>query len=649
MPGFDDRQGVIPIRKKGKFETSRAQKTGAPASRAPQPTAAQKNTPRASGAAKKKKTSGGGAKKAVVIVACLLVIAVLGVCAYGFALKNSDKIFPNVYIAGVDVGGLKRDAAVTAVSDAVKTSYTSDTLNVVLPDRTLQLNPDVTQVALNPEGAVDEAMAYGRDGGPFKALRMYLASKKNEYSVSLESSMNLDTEQIRGMIEQTAREVESERIDPSVRVDEDAKQIVVNTGSPATSLNVEALYAAVLDRFATGDLSDLSFDYDTEPVTPVDLQQYYDKFCSEMADAYYDEEKKELVKEVSGYGFDVQYYTQQLAMAEPNSTVTIDIELIEPEVTLEELEKKYFADVLAEYDSPHTGEADRTKNLELACKAIDGTILNPGEEFSFNGIVGERTTEKGYRAAIVYTGDGASEKEAGGGICQVASTIYTCTLLANLQVTERAPHMYLVTYVQAGMDATIYWGQLDFKFKNSTEYPLRVDASVSGGYVHIKLVGTKPETDYDHVVLRHNTINTKAPKTVDVNKKEITIVPSGGRDETGKLIDIAINQDGEYFTIVKIKETAYTGYTVVAYRDFVDADGKVLRTETLHTDVYDSRDTMYELAPYTAPEEPDPEPDPGEEDPNNPGTTDPDDPWDNGNFWDDPDSPYYGWDDESWT
>ena len=191
-----------------------------------------------------------------------------------------------------------------------------------------------------------------------------------------------------------------------------------------------------------------------------------------MKDAYYDEETHELVEEVSGYGFDVQYYTQQLAMAEPNTTITIQVEPIEPEITLEDLQKIYFADTLASYDSPHTNDSKRTKNLELACASIDGTILNPGEEFSFNKIVGERTPDKGYQSAIVYTGEGASEAQAGGGICQVASTIYTCTLLANLEVTERAPHMYLVTYVQAGMDATIYWGQLDFKFKNSTELSL---------------------------------------------------------------------------------------------------------------------------------------------------------------------------------
>ena len=133
---------------------------------------------------------------------------------------------------------------------------------------------------------------------------------------------------------------------------------------------------------------------------PVDLQTYYDQFATEMKDAYYDEEKKELVAEKVGFGFDVSYYTQQIAMADAGTTITIQAEEMQPEVTLADLEKEYFADVLGSCDSPHTAQAGRTKNLELACKAIDGTILNPGDEFSFNKIVGERTAEKGYQKAI---------------------------------------------------------------------------------------------------------------------------------------------------------------------------------------------------------------------------------------------------------
>ena len=498
----------------------------------------------------------------------MALLAVLGVCTYGFILKGSDTIFPNVYVAGVNVGGLKRDAAINAVKLAV------DTLTVVLPDRTIEFTPEVTNVALNPDEAADAAMNYGRDGGPIKALITYQKAKKDRQDIALESGKNLDTTYIRDLIDQTARACASEKIDPIVTVDADAKTVTVVTGSPKISLDADKLYDAVIARFSSGDFSDLDFEYDTVPCESVDLQQYYDKYCKEMTDAYYDEEKKELVPEVNGYGFDLPYYTQQLAMAKAGDVITIQMEDLVPEVTLEELKKTYFADVLASYDSPHTANAARTKNLELACKAIDGTILNPGDEFSFNKIVGERTKEKGYLAAIVYTDGGKSESQEGGGICQVASTIYTCTLLADLEVTERAPHMYLVTYVEPGMDATIYWGSLDYKFVNSTDHPLRIDASVSGGYVHVKLVGTAPkDKGYDHIVLRHEVVATIQPKMeIDGDK---TIITDAGTalDENGNTVNIVVDKDGNKYIKGDMVQYSYVGKTVMAYRDYVDANG----------------------------------------------------------------------------
>ena len=410
------------------------------------------------------------------------------------------------------------------------------------------------------------------------------------------------------------------------------------------SLDADKLYDAVIARFSSGDFSDLDFDYDTVPCESVDLQQYYDKYCKEMTDAYYDEEKKELVPEVNGYGFDLPYYTQQLAMAKVGEVITIQMEDLVPEVTLEELKKTYFADVLASYDSPHTANAARTKNLELACKAIDGTILNPGDEFSFNKIVGERTKEKGYLAAIVYTDGGKSESQEGGGICQVASTIYTCTLLADLEVTERAPHMYLVTYVEPGMDATIYWPSLDYKFKNSTDMPLRVDASVSGGYVHIKLVGTKQEHDYDHIKLRGVYASSTAWKTVaEINgkKTEITIAKGAGVDANGKAIDLAVDVAGNKYVLGSVTESEYTGYTINAYRDFIAADGSTMRSELLHTDQFKHRDRCYSVTPYTEPEPEVPE-EPDPTDPNDPSYDPDDNPDDNGNGDSNNDGTYTG-------
>lgn len=144
----------------------------------------------------------------------------------------------------------------------------------------------------------------------------------------------------------------------------------------------------------------------------------------------------------------------------------------------------------------------RTKNLELACKAIDGTILNPGDEFSFNKIVGERTKEKGYLGAIVYTDGGKSEAQEGGGICQVASTIYTCTLLQTLR-SRSARRTCIWSHMLSRAWTRRSTGRIWItSSKTQTDKPLRIDASVSGGYVHIKLVGTKQEHDYDHIKLR---------------------------------------------------------------------------------------------------------------------------------------------------
>ena len=180
-----------------------------------------------------------------MIAGCIVLLAVLGVCTYGFILKGSDTIFPNVYVAGVNVGGLKRDAAINAVTLAVEQETATDTLTVVLPDRTIDFTPEITNVALNPDEAADAAMNYGRDGGPITALLTYERAKKTRQDISLESGTNLDTAYIRDLIDQTARACASEKVDPTVTVDADAKTVTVVTGSPKISLDADALYDAL--------------------------------------------------------------------------------------------------------------------------------------------------------------------------------------------------------------------------------------------------------------------------------------------------------------------------------------------------------------------------------------------------------------------
>lgn len=128
----------------------------------------------------------------------------------------------------------------------------------------------------------------------------------------------------------------------------------------------------------------------------------------------------------------------------------------------------------------------RANNITIAAKSIDGTLLLPGEIFSFNNVVGERTAQKGYEAAPVIIGD-KLESGLGGGICQVSTTLYNATLSAGIPSVERTKHSMPVHYVAQGMDATVSYGSIDYKFKNTFNYPIYIQAYTSEGVVTFNL------------------------------------------------------------------------------------------------------------------------------------------------------------------
>ena len=562
----------------GKFEKPRNQK---PAQA--KPTAAQKHTAKvtkasqapkaaqtykAAPAAKPAKKKGGNKGKiAAITVATLAALVILGGLGYALMVHSSGDILPGVSVAGVDVGGMSREEAKAAVQQAVNATYGTETLTVTLPDRTLSFAPADTKASVDVDKAVEAAWNYGRDGGIFQTLKQSLtAATEVLHTVDMGKALNIDEEYIRSTIDATAAEVKSERKDSTYEVVESEvaqpaeggaegetvtetipTEVIIHVGTSERSLDADGLYDAVMTAYMNNDFTPLEYNYEETRYTQVDLDALYKEMCTDMADAYYDKDKKEIVDEVEGYGFDLAAAKQKQDMAEEGTDLSITLSAVEPEVTRAKLEETLFHDVLGSSDTPYPYNPGRTTNLDLACKAIDGTILNPGDVFSFNDIVGERTAAKGYQAAIAFV-NGTSTPEVGGGICQVASTIYHATLLADLNIVERLEHMYTVDYVPLGMDATIYWGSnVDFKFSNSTNNPIRIDAYLKDGKVHIGLVGTK-ESEYT-VKLDSKTIST-------TQWKDVTQV-----DET---------KPADY---KQVTVTPYTGYKTVTYKQYIDADG----------------------------------------------------------------------------
>ncbi len=114
-------------------------------------------------------------------------------------------------------------------------------------------------------------------------------------------------------------------------------------------------------------------------------------------------------------------------------------------------------------------------NASRACRFINGVVVEPGEEFSYNEALGQRTTENGYVSGTAYAG-GSVVQQTGGGICKISTMLYNLCLISGMEVTERWPHTMLVEYVPGGLDAAVAWGYEDFRFVNSLDVPIRIEA-----------------------------------------------------------------------------------------------------------------------------------------------------------------------------
>jgi len=178
-------------------------------------------------------------------------------------------------------------------------------------------------------------------------------------------------------------------------------------------------------------------------------------------------------------------------------------------------------------------DSDRNANLKLAAERIHGKRLNPGEVFSYNEIVGNRTRQQGFHMAPVIL-DGKLVPDWGGGVCQVSSTLYNAALLANLDIVDRTNHGRAIGYVPLGFDATVVDGQIDFKFKNNLTSPILIYSSVTDNELFFFVLGDAkdlpPSIELDYVVHRvYEPVDIKQPDpTIDAGKEVVEESPQRG-------------------------------------------------------------------------------------------------------------------------
>ena len=176
------------------------------------------------------------------------------------------------------------------------------------------------------------------------------------------------------------------------------------------------------------------------------------------------------------------------AVTSRNYDAVIQAEVNETAPELSEADAREQYQRLSTFTTETTANEKRNTNVKLAAQAINGTIVQPGEEFSFNKVVGPRTAEKGYQEAAAYSG-GEVVQEPGGGVCQVSSTMYRVAFQSGMQITYRRSHTFEPNYVTPGQDAAISWDIPDFRFINTSKAAIGIRANYSNRKMTVSFYG----------------------------------------------------------------------------------------------------------------------------------------------------------------
>ena len=530
-------------------------------------------------------------RKIILISICSAAVVLLSSAIvsiwyfYGWP-TNDGLILNNVIAGGINLGGMTTEEAKAALHDLTDRTYTEMDMVVELPDTTMHLKPADTGAKLDVDAIVKEAHAYGRLGSYKEREAVKASLLATTYQIPFLNHLSLNLDYIKGELDAYGASYNSTYVPSAVTFDidppvldtgdanfkEDApcQVMTLTIGAPGRNLDIEKVYNQVLEAYEANKF--LVKTELEEPETlpePLDVEALYEEYRKEPQDAALDIETCEVSYEVYGYSFDLEAAQKLMEQAKYGDTIEIPFRFLLPEIHKVDLDSILFRDVLGEYETAHTGNRARTTNIRLACEAINNLILMPGDKFDFNTVVGERTAAKGYMEADAYS-DGLTVSARGGGICQVSSTLYYCTLVADLEIVTRSPHSYVSTYMPIGMDATVSWGGPHFTFKNNTNYPIRIEAKEEEGYVKVKLIGTD-EKDY-YIKMEYEIVGSQSP---GVTYREF---PSD-------------NPQG--YTDGQVIATPYTGYTAKTYKVKYDKEtDELISRDFDRTSQYKKRDEI---------------------------------------------------------
>ena len=429
-----------------------------------------------------------------------LIAAVLCLLMFGGAYLVSQRttIFPGVAVNGTRLAGMETAQATATAKLAGWDGSDRPVLTVLLPgDNSMTVRSGVAGWSQSARTAAEAAMNYGRQSNLIGNLFSYLRSAVFGYDVAKTLGAEIDTDALRTQVDDTVRQVNLDLSGGNLELDEEAQLLRVTKGAELLLADPETVYQKTLSALEHHeDSADCVTKADSEAETKeIDLQQLHDQVCGEPVNAYFDTETMEIVEARSGVQFDVSTAQRLWDAACAGDVVEIPCE-VTPAAFHKDDVPGLFNDLLAIKSTSLGGSSwNRINNVTLAAQKIHDVILYPGQSFSYNETLGQRTWDAGFREAGAYA-NGEVVQEVGGGICQVSSTLYWCAMKSNLKILERVNHMFSVGYIEPGMDATVSWGGPDFRFENNRTFPIAIVAFVENGMLTVQIWGTNVDGSY---------------------------------------------------------------------------------------------------------------------------------------------------------
>ena len=497
-------------------------------------------------------------KKIAILLGIIIILALFFSTIFALVNMNNQKMMSGITIKGIDVSGLSKEEA-KAKLETIYSEKMGTEIHLKYNEYESSLNPTLMEVSYDVDKAVEEAYKIGREGNIFinnYQILFTLIGKKD-----VDVNMTLNEEVTRQSIQDIGVNLPGIVIESSYFIEEDI--LTITRGKEGIAIDEESLLNKVKDN-----LNDINIQENdiTIPVVhkipeEINIDKIHEEVYKEVQDAYYTKDPFTIYPEVDGVDFDVEA-AKALIAAEVKDEYQIQLIITKPKVTVSQIGSEAFPDRLSNFTTRYDASAkDRTTNLVIACQKLNGKVIMPGETFSYNQTLGKRTAAAGYKNAAVYE-NGQVVDGIGGGICQISSTLYNAVLMANLEIVERRNHQFVTSYLPAGRDATVVYGAIDFKFKNTRQYPIRLSASAKNGIATISIYGIKEENEY----------------TFSFNTKTIASIPFG----TKYVEDASLPAGTE-----KVQQNGVNGLKTETYITKM-LNGKVISTTLLSRDTYDA-------------------------------------------------------------